>query len=735
MLRRVLSSVFESIAKSKSNYIRVATISENYAQLNMQLHLERSDYGTSGQQWAKTVQDLLNASESVTVLDYGCGKQTLAQSLPDIEIFGFDPAIPGLDQPPAPADLLVCTDVLEHVEPEFIDAVLDDLARLTKKAALITVATRPAIKQLADGRNAHLTVQPLAWWREKFESRFEILGVKEQPGFEFALILKNFDCDTEIQIPADFKNPSIEPQDFPSNKTIPQKNKNISIGVVNHHSGKHLKFSTPNQMTAWRVSSFYEKEPHTVRWLESIPKDAVFLDIGANVGMYSIFAAVISGAKVYAFEPESQNYATLNQNIALNNLSEELLAFPLAISNQTGADKLFLSGFDIGGSCHSFGADVGFDLQPRGHAFVQGAFATTIDQLIASGALPVPEFIKIDVDGFEHKVLEGAKETLKNSKVQSIIVELNTKLAEHRAAAESLEGLGFFYDRDQVQNAKRKAGTFEGVAEFVFRRAKNKLSDLTNEKILNIPPSARARAVMNHAIEKIINTPIITDPFPYLVVDNIFPADYYQQILAHFPHLDATRPLSESGRVQKGLYEERLAVLFNSSDFSRMTSEQVDFWSEFSSWLYSHEFLSAIIFKFREALEQRISKIIAAEGEIKVRGDALLVNDQTNYAIGPHTDAPHRLVTFLFYLPQNDQDRDLGTSIYTPKKDGFTCWGGPHYPHDQFNLIDTVEFLPNRLMIFPKTEKTFHGVEPVLRKGVSRKLLINNIRLLNKTTH
>lgn len=736
MLRRVLSSIFQTSDSNNNQNEKLKTISDQYTQLNAQLHLERPDYGTSGRQWADTVQYLARQSKAETILDYGCGKQTLAQSLPNLEIFGFDPAIPGLDTPPIPVDLLVCTDVLEHVEPEFIDHVLDDLSRLTKKIALVTVATRPAIKQLADGRNAHLTIQPFSWWEDRFNKRFDIIGIKEQPGFEFALILKSLDFQSQLKIPDEFT--------YLSNKELSSKNKtstpddshnnNISIGFI-EHAGHKLKFATPNRTTAWRVSSFYEKEPHTVRWLESIPKDSVFLDVGANVGMYSIFAAVVSKAKVYAFEPESQNYATLNQNISINKLSENLLAFPLAISNKTGADRLFLSEFDTGGSCHSFGADVGFDLKPRGHAFVQGAFSTTIDELVSTGTLPIPDFVKIDVDGFEHKVIEGAQKTLKDPKVKSVIIELNTKLPEHKAAAEMLEKLGFFYDNDQVMHAQRKSGAFEGVAEFIFWKNKKEISSLTTERALGIPASAQARAVMNYAIDRIISTPITRDPFPYLVVDNIFPADYYQQILDNFPGMDAVRPLSESGRVRKGTYEERLTVLFNPEDFSRISPAQNIFWSEFSNWLYSESFLSAVIFKFRETLESRISNIMATEGEIKVRGDALLVNDQTNYEIGPHTDSPHRLVTFLFYMPESDKDRDLGTSIYLPKKEGFTCWGGPHYPRDQFDLVDTVDFLPNRLLMFPKTEKTFHGVEPVLREGVNRKLLINNIRILNKTTH
>jgi hypothetical protein len=78
--------------------------------------------------------------------------------------------------------------------------------------------------------------------------------------------------------------------------------------------------------------------------------------------------------------------------------------------------------------------------------------------------------------------------------------------------------------------------------------------------------------------------------------------------------------------------------------------------------------------------------------------------------------------------------RDLGTSIYKPRNSEFTCWGGPHHPFDQFERTTTVEFLPNRLLAFPKTDRSFHGVEPIEREQVRRRLLINNVRLMSQTT-
>jgi hypothetical protein len=167
-------------------------ISPSYAALNQELHERNKIYGTSGSKWAPKVHELAKILNTKEVLDYGCGKQTLAKALADTDltIKGYDPALPGMRKQPKPCDIVVCTDVLEHVEPELIDNVLDDIRRCTRKAAIVTVATRPANKFLADGRNAHLTVQPLNWWINRFETRFTVAEVCELPGFEFALLLQ-----------------------------------------------------------------------------------------------------------------------------------------------------------------------------------------------------------------------------------------------------------------------------------------------------------------------------------------------------------------------------------------------------------------------------------------------------------------------------------------------------------------------------------------------------------------
>ena len=240
------------------------------------------------------------------------------------------------------------------------------------------------------------------------------------------------------------------------------------IGIP--YKGKKLRYALPAKAPLWRVQTLFTKEPSTIEWLEAIEPGSVLLDVGANVGMYTIFAAVISEARVFAFEPESQNYGLLCRNIVGNNLSDRVTAFCCALSDEAKFSTIHLSDFTIGGSCHSFDEARDFRLEEKKFPFIQGCFSARIDQLIADGVMPVPNHIKLDVDGFEHKVINGAPETLKKADVRSLIIEINPHLPEHRAIIDHLATFGFAFDPAQVAKAARTEGAFTGVGEYVFRR-------------------------------------------------------------------------------------------------------------------------------------------------------------------------------------------------------------------------------------------------------------------------
>lgn len=236
------------------------------------------------------------------------------------------------------------------------------------------------------------------------------------------------------------------------------------------HAGVTMRFATPSVFAMWRVQSIREKEPWTLEWIEGFAHGEVMLDVGANVGMYSIWAAATRKARVIAFEPEAQNYALLNRNIALNGLADRVCAYCAGLSDTSGLSVLHISDTRAGGSNHALGEALDFQHQPLAVAHVQGSIACTIDELVARQAMPVPAHIKIDVDGFEPKVIAGARQTLANRAVRSLLVETNANLEDHRAMVSELVSRGFHYDAAQVERAERKSGTFKGVAEYVFKR-------------------------------------------------------------------------------------------------------------------------------------------------------------------------------------------------------------------------------------------------------------------------
>ncbi|MFG5119540.1 glycosyltransferase [Methylorubrum sp. POS3] len=155
----------------------MALISDTYRHLQQELH-GRFNYGIGGHRWVEGVKLLMDAFVCESILDYGCGRGLLTKGLLakgiDVVTSEYDPAVAGKDLPPEPADLVVCTDVLEHIEPDCLDDVLSDLARLTKKVLLVNISTRPAVKVLADGRNAHILLMSPDQWLVLLTGRFGV---------------------------------------------------------------------------------------------------------------------------------------------------------------------------------------------------------------------------------------------------------------------------------------------------------------------------------------------------------------------------------------------------------------------------------------------------------------------------------------------------------------------------------------------------------------------------------
>ena len=597
-------------------YQKPSLITDEYRLLNKQLHASNPQYGTSGVKHVETVLKLAESIGTKSVLDYGCGKGLLAKGLP-FPVWEYDPAIEGKDELPRPADLVVCTDVLEHIEPDLLKPVLADLARCVKKVGYFVIHAGPAKKKLADGRNAHLIQQGKAWWEKVLGKYFDVAKIIED-GPELRVV--------------------VGPK---SKKVIPEQ-------TTVEHKGTSVTFRTPNEATHWRANTLFTKEPVTIEWIESFQPGDVLWDVGANVGGYTVWAGKRKGAEVYAFEPESANYAVLCENMRLNQVKG--LAYCVALADSPQVSTLFCSQPGAGSSCHTFGQEIGFNLEPR-NGVKQGMLSMTLDHL--SELLPFPTHIKIDVDGLEHMVISGGKKVFADPRLKSVLIEVNENLAQHRTMVDALGDLGLSYDAEQVKRSVRKEGAFKGCAEYVF---------------------TRSNADEDFLIESIRKAAIRKKPFPHIVLHSVFQASTYARLCSELRLSSDYQPLSARG----------------TNGYPERSTHPVPSWL---TWMTNG--------RLRKALDEKFGVRSASD-------EALLLRDKPGYKITPHTDTPAKAVTMLVYLG----DANHGTTLYTPKKKGYADKKGIHHSVEQFNEHATVDGAPNTALIFARTDTSFHGTKP-----------------------
>jgi|TARA_B110000438_G_scaffold300706_1_gene353732 FkbM family methyltransferase len=251
-------------------------------------------------------------------------------------------------------------------------------------------------------------------------------------------------------------------------KRIKQKEQVLYLTIEDEISNEKIIYNVKNQTTLWRSQSLYTKEPITIKWIRSFKKNSVFFDVGANVGMYSIFSAKVSKVKVYSFEPESNNFQILMENIISNNLVGQVKAFPIAIGEKSDFTSLYLNDFIIGSSHHMIDNPLDHNLQKKEFKINQGVFKTSLDKIVSEWGFPMPKYLKIDVDGIENLIIKNSKSILKNKNLTSVLIEINRNREEDLEIITILEENGFKYDHQQVKDATRKSGTHEGYAEYLF---------------------------------------------------------------------------------------------------------------------------------------------------------------------------------------------------------------------------------------------------------------------------
>ena len=197
---------------------------------------------------------------------------------------------------------------------------------------------------------------------------------------------------------------------------------------------KKINFFVPNQLTNWRIDTFFSKEPETLDWIDSFEKkeNFIFWDIGANIGLYSIYNSIKhSKSTTIAFEPSSSNLRVLTRNIFINNLEKKIKVLPMPLTNKENTfQEMYEGHFIEGGALNSFGEITDFEGNEFKPDMRYSLLGTTINHLIENKILEIPDYIKIDVDGIEHLILEGGNKALNNNKIRSCSIEINENYKE-----------------------------------------------------------------------------------------------------------------------------------------------------------------------------------------------------------------------------------------------------------------------------------------------------------------
>lgn len=228
-----------------------------------------------------------------------------------------------------------------------------------------------------------------------------------------------------------------------------------------------LHFNTNTDLELYRVNTLFEKEPETIAWIDSWSEDRfgcerVFFDIGANIGIFSLYASHrFDDIDIFSFEPVSDNYAALVSNIKLNNMAN-VKPFNFAISDQNKLCDLYINDPRVGNS----GAQINLsdnEKQKNFHAVrFESVISFSLDKLIDEFEFPVPNFVKIDVDGLEVAILSGMIKVMAHERLRSILIEFND-IEELNLWSDNLKKIGLKLDSsfDNVLGHSR------------FRRAKD----------------------------------------------------------------------------------------------------------------------------------------------------------------------------------------------------------------------------------------------------------------------
>ena len=255
---------------------------------------------------------------------------------------------------------------------------------------------------------------------------------------------------------------------------------------------KQINFFCPNQLIKWRIDTFFIKEPETLEWIDSFKKkeNLIFWDIGANIGLYSIYNALKNpNSTTIVFEPSSSNLRVLSRNISINNLEKNVKIVPIPLTNKENTFQVMNENdFSEGGGLNSFGEKFDFEGNEFTPKTKYNLLGTTMNYLIENSILDIPDYIKIDVDGIEHFILEGGDKFLQNKKVKSLSIEINENFKhQYESVLNLMERYNFrFLHKKHNNDLFYEQSKFNKTYNYIFVK-KNENDFIEGESLNSIP--------------------------------------------------------------------------------------------------------------------------------------------------------------------------------------------------------------------------------------------------------
>ena len=215
---------------------------------------------------------------------------------------------------------------------------------------------------------------------------------------------------------------------------------------------------------------------------------------------------------------------------------------------------------------------------------------------------------------------------------------------------------------------------------------------------------------LRHFIDRLKTAEIVPDPYPHYCLDDVFPEDFYGSLLRHLPDASAYQNLLKITTLKLDHFRFRDQRDLADGWTESLPDEFRRFWDGFNAWFLGPELAQAVLDSFAGPMRARFGE--RSEWPA-VSVETQLIRHQAGYFLGPHTDLSTKLVVLLIYLPPDDDHEHLGTSLYRPKKSGFSCPDSSHYPFDEFVNVKTAPYRRNSLLAFERSDRSFHGVEPL----------------------